>query len=201
MSKKKKDVCPYCGGEFIYISRHKCKVRARIESNDIETEQDRRQTRINFIRKEITRKLKKNEVSVLEIIMKEGEILIEELQKKANLSSDKLEKILEVLELKTKIKVQRELVEANWTKRILYAEEINKIHVKESKTEIDKRKDDFIWDVYSRMPCFLCVYIDRCDNSQTKFNPYICAWLTDWIWHCLDKSFYQNPFNGTKKDF
>jgi len=167
----------------------------------METEQDRRQTRLDFIRKEITRKLKKNEVAVLEIIMKEGEIFIEELQKKANLSSDKLEKILEVLELKTKIKAQSELAEANWTKRILYAEEISKIPVKESKKKIDKRKDDFIWDVYSRMPCFLCVYIDRCDNSQTKFNPYICAWLTDWIWHSLDKKDYQNPFKGMEEDF
>ena len=121
MSKKKKEICPYCGGEFIYLSRHKCKVRARIESDDMETEQDRRQTRLDFIRKEITRKLKKNEVSVLEIIMNEGEIFIEELQEKANLSSDKLEKILEVLKLKSKIKMQRELVDANWNIRIVYA--------------------------------------------------------------------------------
>ncbi|GAH25799.1 unnamed protein product, partial [marine sediment metagenome] len=89
ISKKKREICEYCGGEFIYLSRHKCKVKQRIESEDVETEQDRRQTRLEFLRKELSRKLKKDETAILEIIKQEGELFLEELKEKGNISSNK----------------------------------------------------------------------------------------------------------------
>lgn len=195
ISKKKREICEYCGGEFIYLSRHKCKVKQRIESEDEETEQDRRQTRLEFLRKELSRKLKKDETVILEIIRQEGELFLEELKEKGNISSNKIERILETLELKSKIKVQRELDTANWTKRISYIEDLREETAKESK-KIDTRKDNFVWEMVWRVPCFLCPFIEICDNTQVRFNPMFCSWLTDWIWHCLDNKTYQNPFEG-----
>ena len=197
---KKKEVCPYCGGEFIYLSRHKCKVKQRIESEDEETEQDRRQVRLEFLRKEINRKLKKDEVAILEIIKKEGDLFIEELKEKGNISSDKLERILETLVLKSKIKIQRELETANWTKHISYVPDLSEETGKISK-KFDRQKDNSVWDMVWRVPCFICPFIDRCDTAQEKFNPMFCPWFTNWIWHCLEKKKYQNPFEGVGKDF
>ena len=31
MAKKKKETCPYCGKSFAYLSRHKCKIKERVE--------------------------------------------------------------------------------------------------------------------------------------------------------------------------
>lgn len=122
-------------------------------------------------------------------------MFIEELKKKGNISSNKIERILETLELKSRIKVQRELDSANWTKRIFYIEDLREKTAKMSK-KLDKKKDDFIWDMVWRMPCFLCPFIDICDNTQVRFNPRFCSWFTDWIWHYLDNKTYQNPFEG-----
>jgi len=193
-------LCPYCNQEFIYLSRHKCKVKQRLESEDEETEQDRRQTRLEFLRKEIGRKLKKDESAILEIIRQEGELFIEELKEKGNISSDRIESILETLELKSKIMVQRELNAANWTKRISYIEDLRKETVKKSE-KLDKRKEDFVWDMVWRVPCFICPFIDRCDNAQVKFNPMFCTWFTDWIWHCFEKKSFLNPFEGMGDNF
>ena len=63
MAKKKKEVCPYCGNSFAYLSRHKCKVKERLESpeDSDKSEVDRRIERIEERKKHFTRNLKKEE--------------------------------------------------------------------------------------------------------------------------------------------
>ena len=47
MAKKKKETCPYCGKSFAYLSRHKCKIKERIEGpTDEKSEVERRIERI-----------------------------------------------------------------------------------------------------------------------------------------------------------
>jgi hypothetical protein len=200
MSKKKKEVCPYCGQEFLYLSRHKCKVRQRIESEDDDTEQERQQARFDFRIKELSRKLKKDEISLLDLIRKEKELSLDDLKEKANIASDKLESILDVLELKSKIKIQRELTSASWTKYIFYIEEIEE-SISKKQDKVDIKKADFIWNLVWRVPCFLCPYINRCDINQENFNPNVCVWFTDWVWYSLDKKMYQNPFEQVDEGF
>ena len=47
MAKKKKETCPYCGKSFAYLSRHKCKIKERVEGvGEDKTESERRIERI-----------------------------------------------------------------------------------------------------------------------------------------------------------
>ncbi|MFW9824379.1 MAG: hypothetical protein ACFFE4_15655 [Candidatus Thorarchaeota archaeon] len=52
--------------------------------------------------------------------------------------------------------------------------------VKEVK--IDKERKDYIWNMFSRQPCFICPFRGKCnDTNMDQFNPYHCPWLTEWI--------------------
>ena len=73
---KKKEVCPYCGNSFAYLSRHKCKVKERIEGSEESDKSDveRRLERIEERKKEGARSLRKDEKMVLRIINQEKDI-------------------------------------------------------------------------------------------------------------------------------
>ncbi|MFX1481025.1 MAG: hypothetical protein ACFFCI_23330 [Promethearchaeota archaeon] len=180
MAKKKKETCPYCGKSFAYLSRHKCKIKERVEgSSDEKSKVERRIERIEEKKKEFTRTLRKDEKLILNIINKEKEIYFNDLLQKSNKKQIDLEEILEFLVLQSKIKIRRELVEASWTKHIFAIEEID-IKVKDIK--IDKSKKDFVWNMFSRQPCFICPFHSKCSDTNTdQFNPSLCPWLTEWI--------------------
>ena len=63
MAKKKKEVCPYCGNSFAYLSRHKCKVKERLEGSEEsdKTQVERRIERLEERKRHFTRSLKKDE--------------------------------------------------------------------------------------------------------------------------------------------
>lgn len=200
MAKKKKEVCPYCGNSFAYLSRHKCKVKERVESSeeidksDIERRVERREER----KKEEGRNLKRKEKIVLDIISKEQEILFDDLQKITDLDIIELDKVLDVLELQSKIKVNRELVDASWTKHISIIEEID-IEVKDLK--IDLSKIDFILDIFSHQPCLTCPFESKCnDTNIDQFNPHHCIWLSEWITASLEGKIYNVNFDEIQSE-
>ena len=130
-------------------------------------------------KKEFNRALRKNEKDVLGIIDREKELYFNDLRKLSDIESNELEEILEVLSLQSKINIKRELVEASWTKFINSIEEID---VKVKAVKIDKDQKDFIWNMFSRQPCFICPFRSKCnDTNLDQFNPYQCPWLTEWI--------------------
>ena len=54
MAKKKKETCQYCGKQFAYLSRHKCKIKERLEgSEEDKTQVERRIERIEERKKPI----------------------------------------------------------------------------------------------------------------------------------------------------
>ncbi|MDX1798802.1 MAG: hypothetical protein R3255_09145, partial [Candidatus Lokiarchaeia archaeon] len=125
MAKKKKETCPYCGKSFAYLSRHKCKIKERVEGPlEEKSDVERRIERIEEKKKEFNRNLRKDEKTVLSIINREKDILFDRLIKLSNMQRNDLEEILEFLVLKSKIKMKRELVDASWTKHIFALEEI-----------------------------------------------------------------------------
>lgn len=180
MAKKKREVCPYCGKSFAYLSRHKCKIKERVEGPlEEKSDVERRIERIEEKRKEFKRTLRKDEKLILDIINREKDILFNGLMELSNKKRNDLEEILELLELQSKIKMNRELVDASWTKHIYALEEID-IEVKELK--INKNRKDFIWNMFSRQPCFICPFRDKCNETNLdQFNPQHCPWLTEWI--------------------
>ncbi|MFW9899784.1 MAG: hypothetical protein ACFFDY_00675 [Candidatus Thorarchaeota archaeon] len=180
MAKKKREVCPYCGKSFAYLSRHKCKIKERVEGPlEEKSDVERRIERIEEKRKEFKRTLRKDEKLILDIINREKDILFNSLMELSNKKRNDLEEILELLELQSKIKMNRELVDASWTKHIYALEEID-IEVKELK--INKNRKDFIWNMFSRQPCFICPFRDKCNETNLdQFNPQHCPWLTEWI--------------------
>ncbi|MFX1327432.1 MAG: hypothetical protein ACFE91_04725 [Promethearchaeota archaeon] len=180
MAKKKKEVCPYCGKSFAYLSRHKCKIKERVEGPTEEKSTiERRIERIEEKKKEFNRTLRKDEKIILNIINREKDMFFNELIEKSNKKRNELEEILELLALQSKIKMKRELVDASWTKHIFAIDEIDS-KVKELK--IDESRKDFIWNMFSRQPCFICPFRDKCnDTNLDQFNPQHCPWLTEWI--------------------
>ena len=61
MAKKKKETCPYCGKSFAYLSRHKCKIKERIEGPiDEKSDVERRIERIEEKKREFIFKGGKN---------------------------------------------------------------------------------------------------------------------------------------------
>ncbi|MFW9818474.1 MAG: hypothetical protein ACFFE5_02595 [Candidatus Thorarchaeota archaeon] len=180
MAKKKKETCPYCGKSFAYLSRHKCKIKERIEGPiEEKSEVERRIERIEEKKKEFNRNLRKDEKVVLSIINREKDILFDRLMKLTNMQRNDLEEILELLVLQSKIKMKRELVEASWTKHIFALEEIEaEVQVQ----KINKKRKDFIWNMFSKQPCFICPFRDKCNETNLdQFNPQHCPWLTEWI--------------------
>jgi len=113
MAKKKKEVCPYCGKSFAYLSRHKCKIKERVEGGtEDKTDVERRMERIEEKKIDISRNLKKDEKMILSTINKVGEIFFNDLLELTGKSHDELEEILDILMLQSKIKLIRELLEA-----------------------------------------------------------------------------------------
>jgi len=194
MAKKKKETCPYCGKSFAYLSRHKCKIKERVEGPlEEKSDVERRIERIEEKKKEFNRTLRKDEKIVLNIINREKDILFERLMKLSNKRRNDLEEILETLVLQSKIKMIRELVDASWTKHIFALEEIE-INVKDIK--IDKDRKDFIWDMFSKQPCFICPFRDKCNETNLdQFNPQHCPWLTEWIEITLKGEDYKINFD------
>ena len=180
MTKKKKETCPYCGKSFAYLSRHKCKIKERVEGSPEEKSvSERRIERIEEKKKEFNRTLHKDEKTILAIINREKNIYFNDLLELSTIQSNDLEEILEVLALQSKIEIKRELVYASWTKFISAIEEID---VKINEVKIDTNKKDFIWNMFSRQPCFICPYRSKCnDTNLNQFNPHQCPWLTEWI--------------------
>lgn len=180
MAKKKKETCPYCGKSFAYLSRHKCKIKERIEGpTDEKSEAERRIERIEEKKKEFNRALRKNEKVVLNIINREKVLYFNDLRKLSDAESNELEEILDILFLQSKINIKRELVEASWTKRINSIEELD---VKVKAVKIDKDQKEFVWNMFSRQPCFICPFRGKCnDTNMDQFNPLQCPWLTEWI--------------------
>ncbi|MFX0040626.1 MAG: hypothetical protein ACFFCY_11290 [Promethearchaeota archaeon] len=180
MAKKKKEICPYCGKSFAYLSRHKCKIKEHVEGpSEEKSEVERRIERIEEKKKEFNRNLRKDEKTILNIINREKDILFNRLMQLSNKKRNDLEEILELLVLQSKIKMKRELVDASWTKHIYALEEID---VKAKELKINKSRSDFIWTMFSKQPCFICPFRDKCnDTNIDQFNPQHCSWLTDWI--------------------
>ncbi|MFW9880853.1 MAG: hypothetical protein ACFFG0_47935 [Candidatus Thorarchaeota archaeon] len=180
MAKKKKETCPYCGKSFAYLSRHKCKIKERIEGpTDEKSDAERRIERIEEKKKEFNRALRKNEKLVLNIINREKELFFNDLRRLSDTEPNELEEILDVLALQSKIKIKRELVDASWTKHISSIEELD-VDIKAIK--IDKNQKDFVWNIFSRQPCFICPFRSKCnDTNMDQFNPHHCPWLTEWI--------------------
>jgi hypothetical protein len=180
MAKKKKETCPYCGKSFAYLSRHKCKIKERVEGPlEEKSDIERRIERIEEKKKEFNRNLRKDEKTVLSIINREKDILFDRLRELSNMQRYDLEEILEFLVLQSKIKMKRELVDASWTKHIFALEEIE---AEVQTLKINKSSKDFIWNMFSRQPCFICPFRDKCnDTNLDQFNPQHCPWLTEWI--------------------
>ena len=180
MAKKKKEICPYCGKGFAYLSRHKCKIKERVEGPlEEKSEVERRIERIEEKKKEFNRTLRKDEKIILNIINREKDLLFDRLLKLSNKKRNDLENILDILALQSKIKMTRELVDASWTKHIFALEDID---VKVKSLKINKNIKDFIWKMFSQQPCFICPFREKCNDSNIdQFNPQHCPWLTEWI--------------------
>ena len=194
MAKKKKEVCPFCGNSFAYLSRHKCKVKERVEGPE-ETEKSdakRRQERIEERKREGVRSLKKDEQMVFKHIKQLKDVYFDDLLEITNKQRVELDNILDILSLQSKIRITRELVVASWTKHIVLIESFD-IKVKDHK--IDKQRNDFILDMFSHQPCLICQFASKCNNSNLdKFNPKHCPWLSEWIKLSLDGKTYQVNF-------
>jgi len=199
MAKKKKEVCPYCGNSFAYLSRHKCKVKERVEGSEESEKSDteRRIERIEERKREGVRGLKKDEQMVFKQIKQLKNILFDELLEITNKERVELDKILDTLALQSKITVTRELVEASWTKHISMNETFD---VKVKDLKIDKNKNDFILDMFSHQPCLICPFIGKCNNTNIdQFNPKHCPWLSDWIRTSLEGNTYITNFEEVTK--
>ena len=80
MVKKKKEICPYCGKSFAYLSRHKCKIKEHVEGpTEDKSDVERRFERIEEQKKKFNRTLKKDEKVILNIINREKDIFFERL--------------------------------------------------------------------------------------------------------------------------
>ncbi len=197
---KKKEVCPYCGNSFAYLSRHKCKVKERIEGSEESDKSDveRRLERIEERKKEGARSLRKDEKMVLKIINQEKDIFFHKLLELTNKKRMELDKILGTLYLQDKININRELLEASWVKRITI---IEKIDVKVKDINVNKNNNDFILDIFSHQPCLTCPFTGKCNNTNLdQFNPLHCPWLTEWVKTSLEGQIYKTNFEEIQSD-
>jgi hypothetical protein len=202
MAKKKKEVCPYCGKSFAYLTRHKCKIKEKVEGIvDERSTVERRIERIEEKKKDLKRTLKRDEKGVLEIINKKKDIYFDDLLKIVDKDRNELEYVLDLLVLQSKVKINRELVSAAWTKHI-FAIEDYKATMEVLDVEVDKENSDFIWNMFSRQPCFICPYsISKCNETNPNvLNPYHCPWLTNWIERSIDGQEYNIIFADINED-
>ena len=180
MVKRKKEVCPYCGKSFVYLSRHKCSIKEKVEG-PIEEKSltERRVERMEEKKKDYNRPLKKDEKIILELIYREREIIFKDLMNLSGKKRDELDQILDILSMQSKIKMKRELIDASWTKNIYAIEEIP---LKPKEIKVNKKQKSFIWNMFSRQPCFICPFRNKCNETNLdQFNPHHCPWLTEWI--------------------
>lgn len=205
---KKKEVCPYCGKEFVYLSRHKCKVKKRLEGAEEEkSEAERRRERLERRRKLINRKLRKDEKQVLKIINDEQELFFEDLLEQTDIERDNLDEIVELLVMQNRIKVNRELVNASWTKHIYTIEELDDGDIEVKEVKINKKKDDWLWQYFSHQPCFTCPYsAERCSESYQEsegfgFNPHTCPFLGEWITESLKGNEFKINWAVVKEEY
>ncbi|MFX1258864.1 MAG: hypothetical protein ACFFAN_13480 [Promethearchaeota archaeon] len=202
MAKKKKETCPYCGKQFAYLSRHKCKIKDHLEGNiEDKTVIERRIERIEERKKKIKRSLKKDEKMVLNIINKQKEIYFDDLLKLTNKNRNDLERILDILYLQSKIKMQRELLDSSWTKFICSIDDYsNEVKVKEIK--INKKKKDWVWELFRNQPCFVCPFAEeKCNETNLdNYNPQHCRWLTEWIEVSLKGEKYKINFDEIQEE-
>ncbi len=197
---KKKEVCPYCGNSFAYLSRHKCKVKERIEGSEESDKSDveRRLERIEERKKEGARSLRKDEKMVLRIINQEKDIFFHKLLELTNKKRMELDKILGTLYLQAKININRELLEASWVKRITI---IEKIDVKVKDINVNKNNNDFILDIFSHQPCLTCPFTGKCNNTNLdQFNPLHCPWLTQWVKTSLEGQIYKANYEEMQSE-
>jgi len=197
---KKKEVCPYCGNSFAYLSRHKCKVKERLEGSEESDKSDveRRLERIEERKKEGSRSLRKDEKMVLRIINQEKNIFFHELLKLTNKKRMELDKIINTLYLQYRIHINRELLEASWVKRITIIEKIN-VEVKD--LQVEREKNDFILDIFSHQPCLICPFTGKCNNTNLdQFNPLHCPWLTQWVKTSLEGQIYKTNFEEIQSE-
>ena len=183
MAKKKKETCTYCGKTFAYLSRHKCKIKERVEGvEEDKSDVDRRIERIKETKRNLQRTLKKDEKIVLDIINRKKAMYFEDLLKLTNKDRTDLDGIIDILYMQSKIKVNRELYDSSWTKHIFAVEDYSK-DVKVKTANINTKQKDFIWNLFNFQPCFICPYsIERCNETNpTKLNPQHCPWFTSWI--------------------
>ncbi len=197
---KKKEVCPYCGNSFAYLSRHKCKVKERLEGSEESDKSDveRRLERIEDRKKEGSRSLRKDEKAVLKIINQEKDVFFFKLLELTNKKRLELDKIVNTLYLQSKIHINRELLEASWVKRITIIEKID-VEVKE--LQVEREKNDFILDVFSHQPCLTCPFTGKCNNTNLdQFNPLHCPWLTQWVKTSLEGEIYIANFEELQSE-
>ncbi len=196
MAKKKKEVCPFCGNSYAYLSRHKCKVKERVEGPEESEKSDvkRRLERIEERKREGVRSLKKDEKIVFKHIKQLKDVYFDELLEVTNKERQELDKILEILSLQSKIRITRELKTASWTKHIVLIESFD---IKVKDREFDKQKNDFILDMFSHQPCLICPFASKCnDTNLDKFNPKHCPWLNDWTKSTIEGKPYFINFEG-----
>ncbi len=201
MAKKKKEECPYCGDWFTYLSRHKCKVQARIENKEDEkSATERRIERIEERKHLLNRDLSKEETNILKIIDRRQNLFFDELTKLVDFERNRLEEIIDILALQSKIKVKRELINASWNKHIFAIEDLEKeISVKEIK--VDQSKLDWIWSQFGNQPCFICPFTEQCsDDNPDIYNPHHCPWLTGWIEASLEGREYIVNFEEIQEE-
>lgn len=197
---KKKEVCPYCGNSFAYLSRHKCKVKERLEGSEEsdKSEIERRLERIEERKKEGSRSLRKDEKAVLRIINQEKDVFFFKLLELTNKKRIELDKIVNTLYLQSKIHINRELLEASWVKRITIIEKID-LEVKE--IQVEREKNDFILDVFSHQPCLTCPFTGKCNNTNLdQFNPLHCPWLTQWVKTSLEGEIYEADYKDLQSE-
>lgn len=197
MAKRKKEICQYCGKSFVYLSRHKCRIKERVEgSSDEKSEMERRVERMEEKKKVFNRTLRKDETMILSIINRKKDLFFNDLLELSKKKRDELDQILDVLAMQSKIRLRRELLEASWTKHITSIEEID---IKTKELKINKKLKPFIWNMFSRQPCFICPFREKCNETNSdQFNPYHCHWLTDWIEVSLEGKEYNVNFDEIK---
>ncbi len=197
---KKKEVCPYCGNSFAYLSRHKCKVKERLEGSEESDKSDveRRLERIEERKKEGSRSLRKDEKAVLRIISREKDVFFFKLLELTNKKRLELDKIVNTLYLQSKININRELLEASWVKRITIMEKID-VEVKD--LQVEREKNDFILDIFSHQPCLTCPFTGKCNKTNLdQFNPLQCPWLTQWVKTSIEGEIYKANYEELQSE-
>ena len=197
---KKKETCPYCGNSFAYLSRHKCKVKERLEGSEESDKSDieRRLERMEERRREGSRSLRKDEKAILRIINQEKDIFFYKLLELTNKKRMELDKIVNTLYLQSKININRELLEASWVKRITIME---KIDVEVKVLQVERGKNDFILDIFSHQPCLICPFTGKCNKTNLdQFNPLQCPWLTQWVKTSIEGEIYKTNFEEIESE-